>query len=91
MFVMVGRSVQEVTDGEGLLYARASLTEPALRVAKAAPSGPVSIPYIIRAPHLIRPIGPPASIPYIIRAPHLIRPNGLPASIPYIISAFDKV
>ena len=48
---MVGRSDQEVTDGVGLFYARASLTEPALRVAKAAPSVPVSIPYILRAPH----------------------------------------
>ena len=43
---MVGRSDQEVTDGVGLFYARASLTEPALRVAKAAPSVPVSIPVL---------------------------------------------
>ena len=54
---MVGRSGQEVTDVVGLFYARASLTEPALRLAKDAPSVPVSIPYIIRAPHSSAPLG----------------------------------
>ena len=39
---MVGRSGQEVTDVVGLFYARASLTEPPLRLAKDAPSVPVS-------------------------------------------------
>ena len=39
---MVDRSGQEVTDVVGLFYARASLTEPPLRLAKDAPSVPVS-------------------------------------------------
>ena len=42
MLVVVGRSGQEVTDVVGLFYARASLTEPPLRLAKDAPSVPVS-------------------------------------------------